>query len=171
MSKVMDNICSRRSYRAFTDAPISRADLDVMVKAALYAPSGMNLQSRQITVVENKEKITRLAAIMKEELQREGYDMYCPTALIMLSDETSNTNGLADCACALENIFLAAEDLGIGSVWINQLKLICDAPAVRAMLDELQIPKSHTVWGMAALGYAASAPKAKEIRGVVKYVE
>lgn len=171
MSQVLDNICSRRSRRSFTDAIILRENLDLMVKAALHAPSGMGRQSRQITVIENREKIDRLAALVAETLGREDYDMYRPAALIMLSDETENPNGLADCACALENIFLTAEDLGIASVWINQLKTICEVPAVRAMLEELQIPADHTVWGMAALGYSEEVPKEKEIKGVVKYVE
>lgn len=173
MSQVMENICSRRSIRAFTDQEISREALDTLVKAAMYAPSGMGRQSRQITVVSNREKIAELAACIREELDSENYpdyDMYRPTALIMLSDETENPNGLADCACSLENIFLAATDLGIGSVWINQLKRICEAPNVRAMLDRLEIPAGHTVWGMAALGYAAETPKEKEHRCAVRYI-
>ncbi|MBR5473966.1 MAG: nitroreductase family protein [Lachnospiraceae bacterium] len=171
MSHVFENICARRSRRSFTDQVISAEHMDLLVQAALHAPSGMNMQSRQITVVRNREKIDRLATLIREELNREGYDMYRPTALIMLSDETANTNGLADCACALQNIFLEAEDLGIASVWINQLKMICDAPKVREMLDELQIPANHTVWGMAALGYSEDVPKARVIKGVVKYVD
>lgn len=61
---------------------------------------------------------------------------------------------------ALENIFLAAHALGIGSVWINQLNGICDEPAVRAVLTKLKIPENHIVWGMAALGYAEAKPAA-----------
>lgn len=170
MSEVMENICSRRSIRAFTDQEIAREDLDTLVKAAMYAPSGMGRQSRQITVVQNPEKIAALAACIRSELGRDGYDLYRPNALIMLSDETENTNGLADCACSLENIFLAAADLGIGSVWINQLKEICRVPEVRKVLNDLQIPADHTVWGMAALGYAAEEPKEKKHQCAVQYV-
>ncbi len=171
MSHVFDNMCKRRSRRSFLDTPVSMENLEMLVLAAQHAPSGMNRQSRQITVVTNREKIDRLAAIMEKALGRPGYDMYRPTALIMLSDETENTNGLADCSCSLQNIFLEATDLGIASVWINQLKLICDVPSVREMLDELQIPANHTVWGMAALGYSDEEPKARELRSAVKYVD
>ena len=45
-----------------------------------------------------------------------------------------------DCACALENIFLAAKSLGIGSCWINQLGQTCDDPDVRAFLTKLGVP-------------------------------
>lgn len=54
---------------------------------------------------------------------------------------------------------------GIGSVWINQLRTLCDDPEVRALLDEFEIPSDHVVYGMAALGYPADAPK-KEIHKI-----
>ena len=57
-------------------------------------------------------------------------------------------------ACAMENIFLAAHSLGIGSVWINQLQGICDEPSIREILNDFGIPADHIVYGMAALGYA-----------------
>ena len=63
-----------------------------------------------------------------------------------------------DCACAMQNIFLAAKSLGIGSCWINQLGQTCDDPDVRAFLTKLGIPENHRVYGCAALGYAAAAP-------------
>lgn len=97
--------------------------------------------------------------------------MYAPAALILCSDHAENTNGLADCSCAMQNIFLAANELGIGSVWINQLKLICDEKAVREALNTLCVPGDHVVWGVAALGYAAAAPQNLERRGKVVFVD
>ena len=61
--------------------------------------------------------------------------------------------GKEDNACAMENIFLAAHSLGVGSVWINQLNGISDRLAVREVLTELSVPADHVVYGMAALGY------------------
>ena len=66
---------------------------------------------------------------------------------------------MEDNACALENMFLAAHSFGIGSVWINQMRDICDEPEVREMLRSWEIPDSHRVFGMAALGYAAASEK------------
>ena len=86
---------------------------------------------------------------------------------------TNGTWSREDNACALENAFLAAHSHGVGSVWINQMLEICDAPAIRALLDELGVPAGHTVYGMAALGYAApDAPvRPMERTGKVVYVE
>ena len=59
-----------------------------------------------------------------------------------------------DCACAIENMFLAAHSLGIGSCWINQLGTTCDDPEVREFISSLGVPENNKVYGCVALGYA-----------------
>ena len=166
MNEVLNNILTRRSIRAFKKEQIKDDELEMILKAGIYAPSGMNKQSWQFTVVQNKEKIEALAKVVREELGRdEGYNFYAPPTLIMLS------NGLADCSCALENIFLMANSLGIGSCWINQLKTICDNKKVRDLLNEFEIPENHIVWGMASIGYPEKPGVEHERKeGTIKYI-
>ena len=172
MNEVLNNILTRRSIRSFKEEQIKDEELEDILKAGIYAPSGMNRQSWQFTVIQNKEKIDELAKIVREELGRdEGYNFYAPPTLIMLSNDRDNSNGLADCSCALENIFLMANSLGIGSCWINQLKTICDNEKVRNILNEFNIPQNHIVWGMAALGYPEKQGVAHERKdGIIKYI-
>ena len=161
--EALENIFTRRSVRSFTDKEISKQNLETIVRAAVFAPTARNRQLWRFTVITDKAKIQKLARAIAVELERgEDYDFYNPTALIITSNERENPHGIEDCACALENIFLAANALSIGSVWINQLKGICDVPAIREVLDELSIPSDHLVYGMAALGYAAQPPKELE---------
>lgn len=82
--------------------------------------------------------------------------------LVIVSNEPTQWWAAMDCACALENIFLAAKSLGIGSCWINQLGQTCDDPDVRAFLTKLGVPESHKVYGCAALGYAPADAPVKE---------
>ena len=172
MNEVLNNILTRRSIRAFKKEQIKDDELEMILKAGIYAPSGMNKQSWQFTVVQNKEKIEALAKVVREELGRdEGYNFYAPPTLIMLSNERDNNNGLADCSCALENIFLMANSLGIGSCWINQLKTICDNKKVRDLLNEFEIPENHIVWGMASIGYPEKPSVEHERKeGTIKYI-
>ena len=156
---VMENLLTRRSVRAFLDKPIPREELDAIVKAALYAPSGMGRQTWQFIVVTDRAKIQALAAAVEQELGRAGYNMYEPEAIIIPSNEKTSPYGMEDNACALENIFLAAWSLGVGSVWINQLRDICDTPSVRSLLTAWGVPEDHTVYGIAALGYPAGPAK------------
>ncbi|MBQ7500267.1 MAG: nitroreductase family protein [Clostridia bacterium] len=156
MNPVIENIMTRRSIRSFTDKKIPRRDLETIVKAGIYAPSAMNRQLWHFTVITSESAISALAAAIAKELGRDsGYNFYKPTAMIAVSCSDGTDYYREDCACALENIFLAAHSLGIGSVWINQLNGICDRPDIRKQLDALGIPSGNRVWGMAALGYAA----------------
>lgn len=155
MNEVLNELYTRRSVRAFQDKEIKREDLEAIVKAGTYAPSGQNKQTWQFTVVTNRDKIQRLAKAVGEKLGREDYDMYSPQALMIPSNDRENPHGMEDNACALENIFLAAHALKIGSVWINQVRHVCDEPEVRMILREWGIPDDHVVYGCAALGYPA----------------
>lgn len=170
MNDFLKTVLTRRSVRAFKPDPVSREDLETLMEAASYAPSGMNRQTWEFTAVANPEKIQKLAALIKEELGRDKYDMYQPAALIIPSNLKDTPFGKEDNACALENIFLTAHSMGIGSVWINQLQGICDKPAIRAFLTELGIPEDHVVYGMAALGYAAKEPSQDVKKTAVKRI-
>lgn len=173
MNEVIKNILTRRSVRKFTEEPIPKELLQELVEAALHAPSGKGMQTWKFTVITNKEAIERLTKVIAGQLKRVGYDMYRPTAIIMPSNLRDGIWSKEDNACALENIFLAAHSMGIGSVWINQMQDICDEPAVRAILNEFGVPADHVVFGMAALGYPApDAPiKPMERIGTVSYIE
>ncbi len=157
---VLQNIFTRRSVRAFKPEPLTHEELETIVRAGIFAPTGMHIETRRFTVVEDKA----LIASLEREVARAGgrgdkYNFYGPAAFVMLSEERENKNGLANCACALENMQLAAWSLGVGSVWINQFKLICDDEGIRARLRSLEIPDDHIVWGCLSLGYPAKAPE------------
>lgn len=172
MNEVMKNILTRRSIRAFNEQDISRDLLDQILQAAIYAPSGMNKQTWQFTAIVNRDKIQVLAKLIEKALGRKGYNFYNPSVIVLVSNERESNWGKEDSACALENIFLAAHSFGIGSVWINQLKDICDEPEIRHYLQEVGLPQDHVVYGIAALGYSAMEAKQDvNKKGIIKIVE
>lgn len=172
MNPVIETILNRRSTRSFSQKPIARDDIQTIVNCALHAPSGMGRQTWKFTVIMHREKIQKLAAAIGKELGREGYNMYAPEVLIIPSNEEDSPFGIEDNACAIENIYLAAEALGIGCVWINQIRTICHVPAIREILNEWEIPSNHVIYGMAALGYRDDTPvQPKERIGKVVYIQ
>ena len=173
MNLIYENIISRRSCRAFTDQEISKDNLDLILKAGISAPSGMNRQSWQFTVIRKQTNIAKLAKVVGKAANRaENYDFYAPNVIILVSNDPENVNGLADASCAMENMFLMAHSLGIASCWINQLRTICDVEDVRELLDSYGIPSNHIVWGIADLGYAAEIGKeVVKKEDVIKFVD
>lgn len=172
MNAAMENILTRRSVRAFEEKEIPREELEQIAKAAIYAPSGQNKQTWKITVVTDRTKIQALAKAVGEKLGRERYDMYSPQVLVIPSNDRDNHHSQDDNACAMENIMLAAHSFGIGSVWINQVRDVCDVQEVRAILRGWEIPDNHVIFGIAALGYAKTpVTQNPEKKGQIHFVD
>ncbi|MBQ2294223.1 MAG: nitroreductase family protein [Spirochaetales bacterium] len=165
MNETIKTILARRSCRAFTEQAVSEADIRQILDCALSSASGMGEQTWQFTAVMNREKIQQLAKAVGKALEREEYDMYNPDVLIITSNDKDSKYREVDNACAMQNIYVACEALGLGCVWINQLLTCYDNPDVRKILDSFGIPQNHGVYGCAAIGYKAQEPAPKEIKG------
>lgn len=174
MNEVLQNILTRRSVRSYSEKQISDEDLELILEAARHAPSGGNSQSWHFTVIQNKETLQELNILVKDSFknlvvdentyrskvsgkkssQNENYKFYygAPT-LVIVSNDRNYPNAMADCAVSLQNIFLAAHSLGIGSCWINQIAWFGDEPDMRSALTELGIPENYVVCGAAVIGY------------------
>ena len=159
---VIEAILNRRSTRAFEEKPLDHEDLETIVTCGQWAPSAMNRQQWAFIVIDNAERVAQLASVMAEELANDAYNMYKPAAAILVAHKKGAPFGREDDGCAMQNMFLAAESLGIGSVWINQLQGICDEPDVRKELDSLGVPSDYEIHGICALGYTAKATRPRD---------
>ena len=151
-NEFIELIKTRHSVRSFSDEPIPADVLKTIAETAVYAPSAMNRQCWHFTVLTNRDEMAVLAeALKKAGGLDERYCFYRPAALIIASADRDVAMGRDDCACALEKIFLAAHALGVGSVWINQLRDFCDVPDVGALLHDYGVADKHAFDGSAAL--------------------
>ena len=172
MNEIIKAILERRTCRSFTDEALSTQQVRTILDCALAAPSGRCLQTWKFTAIVNPQKIQRLASAVGTALNRgPDYTMYHPQVLVITSNLRDSKYREVDNACAMENIYLACQGLGLGCVWINQLQDCHDEPAVRGILTEFGIPEEHGVYGCAAIGYPAKPPAAKEIIGQWAIVE
>ena len=133
-NEVLETIKARRSVHAYDRKQIPADDLNAILEAGAYAPSGMHYETWHFTAVRNTVKLEELNERIKGAFAK--------------SDD--------------ENMFLAATSLGIASCWINQLGTTCDDPEVRAYLTSLGVPENHKVYGCVALGYKAEGALLKE---------
>ncbi len=173
---VLETIKARRSVRVYSNQQVSREDLEAILEAGTYAPSGMHYETWHFTAIRNTEKLTELndrirqafaksnEPRIRERGNNQSYNCYyhAPT-LVIVSNETTQWWAAMDCACAIENMFVAATSLGIASCWINQLGgVTCDDPDVRAFITQLGVPADHKVYGCVALGYLPKGAPMKE---------
>lgn len=172
---VVSAIYGRRSIRDFLDQRIPRELLEQVVACGYQAPSGHNMQTWKFTVIRDREEIKRLKEVALAVAKRNkafSYGFNWPDALILISNDRRNPNGIQDSSCAAQNIMLAAHSYGLGSVWINVLRTISDEPEIREILTSYGIPETHNVWATIALGYPANQPSAlAKKENVVQWVE
>lgn len=152
---VLETILARRSCRSFTPEKIPIAQIETLIQAARYAPSGRNMQSWKFTALQNQDKITALYTAVAKVLGRENYSFYKAPLVILPSNDRESPWAVEDNACALQNIFLCAHSMGLGSLWVNQLQNICDREEIRPLLDDLGIPSHHILTGIALVGHSA----------------
>lgn len=170
----LELIKSRRSTRKFLDKALEAEKLEMIIDAGRHAPSGGNCQTTHFLVIQNKEVLNKLTEMVKEafskmeetpgmyksivnsiRLSKGGKYVfhYDPAVLIVTANQKDYGNNIADCSCALENMMLEANDLDLGSCWINQLKWLNEEPTVLAYLQSLGLKEGERVYGALAVGY------------------
>lgn len=172
----LDTIARRRSVRRFTDEQLREEDLQAILAAGRNAPSGGS-RTTHLIVVQNAGVLENLRAIVEHAFsqmevdentyksirnsvaasKRGGYEFFfrAPT-LVIAANRIGYGNAMADTACVLENMMIAATALNMGSCWINQLHWLDENKAVRNALYELGLSENETVCGGLALGYPAA---------------
>ncbi|MCD8188607.1 MAG: nitroreductase [Clostridiales bacterium] len=173
MTSIEEIIMNRRSVRKFNDKPITDDELSAIVEAGRWAPTGGNCQTVHFLVITNKCVLTTLRQRVKEafsgmelsdeqyisiqnsiKLARHGsyvYDYNAPV-LVVVANRYGYPNAIADSSCALQNMMLTAEAMGIGSCWINQLHWLDENQLIRECLEPLGLGSDETICGAVALG-------------------
>ena len=89
---------------------------------------------------------------------KKGGYVFCYNApvLVVVANRKGYGNNIADCACAIENMMIAANALDLGSCWINQLKWLNEEPAILEYLRTLGLKEDERVYGSVIIGYPAT---------------
>ncbi len=169
---MFEDIKQRRSIRKFTGEEIDRNLLNEILLTAPQAPSARNNQLRRYTVLTGKSKIEELYTSIAKVLERENYSFFNASAAVIVSVPKDYEFGDLDGACALENLMLASSIANLGSVWINQLRDICDNTHIRKLLNSYEIPQDHRVVGICAIGVPEKENKSiKNSKEVIHWVK
>lgn len=126
MDSLMSSIVNRRSVRSYTSEKISSSDITKILTAAGWAPSGNNLQPWKFSVVMNDEDL------LKKLSSLTVYHNWVQTApcLITVFLDTKAVDPkiqgiylkhVQAIGAAIQNMLLAAHELGLGSCWIGEI--------------------------------------------------
>ena len=161
MNETIKNLVERRSCRKYKKEQIKDDDLNLILKAGEYAPTGMGMQSPIIVVLQNKEKIEKLSKINAQIMGTDKDPFYgAPTVLVVLADKNIGTH-IEDGSLVLGNLMNAAYSLGLGSCWIHRAKEEFETKEGKELLKEWNIPENYAGIGHCILGYPEEKSEAK----------
>jgi len=168
-------IAKRKSTRAFsTEKQVSETDIKTILSAGCAAPVGAaDYQSIHLTVIKDKAILAKITKAVQTAFKMDRDVLYGAPVLILVSSSEPKFPNIhyANAGCIIENMLLAATDLGIDNVYLWGAATV--TAKVPELLKEIGIPEGFTPVSSAAFGYAAESnpsEKKMEITLSVNYV-
>lgn len=152
MNNFSELIANRRSMRKFTDDELSQEDVVSLMKAALMSPSSKRTNPWQFVVVDDKETLRKLSHCKEHGA---AFLAGAALAIVVTADPLVSDVWIEDASAASMMIQLQAEDLGLGSCWV-QVRERFHAPGVPAgeyVREVLDIPLQLQVLSVIAVGH------------------
>ncbi|KAF0198168.1 MAG: nitroreductase [Bacteroidetes bacterium] len=116
---VLNVIHSRKSVRHYTEQTVSREILETLVRAGMSAPSAVNRQPWVFIAIDERQTLDELGSRLpyaRMLLKTNAAIVVCGD-MKKAPDEWQQEFWIQDCSAATENILIAAEAIGLGSVW------------------------------------------------------
>lgn len=155
----IENIMTRTSIRQYKDQPVEQEKIDIMLKAAMAAPSAVNLQPWHFIVITDKQTIGLLSG-------QQPTNAPLLIAVCGDTDKTTMPDGkmklpdfwVEDVSAATENLLLAAHALGLGAVWTGVYPAM---ERVAEVANVLNCPQNIVPVAVVRVGYPDEAPEPK----------
>lgn len=156
----IENIMTRTSIRQYKDQPVEQEKIDIMLKAAMAAPTAVNLQPWHFIVITDKPIIDQLSG-------RQPTNAPLLIAVCGDTDKTTMPDGktklpdfwIEDVSAATENLLLAAHALGLGAVWTGVYPAM---ERVAEVANVLNCPQNIVPMAVVRIGYPDEAPEPKD---------
>jgi nitroreductase len=149
---MIDLIRKRRSIRTYTNEPVARQDLDLLVETLLRAPSSRNINPWEFIVMEDRELLQQLA---QAKAHGSTFLKGAPLGIVVCADSTKSDVWVEDCAIASILVQMTAQSLGLGSCWIQIRKRPHDGDTTAEVYIQelLGLPEQIKVAAIIAIGH------------------
>ena len=171
---VLQVISNRRSHRAYKAEQLPEDVLSAILKAGLEAPSAKNTQPWHFSVVQDAELIQEIhdeaaknmtPATSSPRFKDSAFQMFyhAPTVVFIFADKEFYWSHV-DSGIAVENMALAAEGLGVGSVILGLPLPAFTGDRADELKARLECPEGYDFVVALALGYATDDKEPHDLR-------
>lgn len=168
-NETLSNLLTRRSIKKYKPEQITEEQLQAILEAGQYAPSGMNKQSPVFVAVQDPATVEKLAR-MNIPGGKSNPFYGAPTVVLVLVS-TSVSTGVEDASLAIGNMCNAAHALGLGSCWIHRAKEMFETEEGKALLQQWGVEGNYRGVGCFIVGHADEEKKPSPRReGRVFYI-
>ena len=155
-TQALNCIKERRSCRSFKNEQIKPEELDAVLDAAVYSPTGMGAQSPKMVVVTDKETISLMSRINAGVMGADKDPFYGAPCVIVVFADSNRSTYVEDGSLLIGSLLLAAHAVGLGSCWIHRAKEEFESKFGKKILEDLGIQGNYEGIGHCAIGYAAT---------------
>lgn len=160
-------ILTRRSVRSFIEKKVSRADIEEILAAAMYAPTAGNLAPWRFIVLDDPPLIDKACRFNLDAF----WGLRAPMAVVVCAEIANYRRGefwVQDSAAVTQNILLLAHEKGIGATWTGVHPV---SERVAGISSLLGLTENTIPFSMVLLGYPKAPPPAKErsVEGRIQY--
>lgn len=154
MNEALNNLLTRRSCRAYEDRQITSGELDAILNAGQYAPTGMGKQSPLIVAIQDADTIARVERLNSGALGNpDGHTFYGAPTLVVVFGHSESPLELADANLVIGNLLNAANAVGVDSCYIWRAREAFDTEEGKALKAAWNIPDDYIGVGNVILGY------------------
>lgn len=154
MNEALNNLLTRRSCRAYKEEQIKAEELDAILEAGTYAPTGRGSQSPLIVAVQTPETLAKIEKLNAAVAGNpDAHTFYgAPTVVVVFADSESPL-GISDANLVIGNMLNAAHAVGVDSCYIWRAKESFESEEGKALKAEWGIPEKYQGAGNVILGY------------------
>ena len=153
MNEVIRTIKSRRSIRNYRNEQITGEELETILDAGVYAPSGMGQQATIMVAIQDPERIAMIAGLNARVMGMDIDPFYgAPTLVVVFADKERLTY-IEDGSLVIGTMMLAASSIGVDSCWIHRAKEVFESEEGKKLKEEWGVPEDYVGIGNLILGY------------------
>lgn len=153
MNEVIKNIKTRRSIRVYTDKRVPKEDLELIMEAGTFAPSGRSMQSPVIVCIRDRKTRDLISKLNAAIMNSDGDPFYGAPELMVVFTKKDRPTKIQDGSAVILTMLDAAHSIGVDTCWIHRAKETFETSEGKELMKDWGLSDEYEGIGNVILGY------------------